>query len=36
MEQDAPFAVQAGDDRPVTDISWFEARIFPGATPNGL
>ncbi len=28
MAQDAPFAVQAGDDRPVTDISWFEAQDF--------
>ncbi len=28
MESDSPFAVQAGDDRPVSDVSWFEAMEF--------
>ncbi len=28
MEPETPFAVQAGDDRPVSDVSWFEAVEF--------
>lgn len=28
METDGPFTPRAGDDRPMTDISWFEATEF--------
>ncbi len=28
MEPETPFAVQAGDDRPVSDVSWFDAVEF--------
>ncbi len=28
MEQDAPFALQAGDDAPMSNVSWFDAVDF--------